>query len=58
MKPTDEADAPRELGRREALAKLGKLAKWTTPVLLTLTLSERASAVSGTPTPTPTPTPN
>ncbi len=79
MKPADEAnsrtpppdetdggtEAPRDPGRREALAKLGKLAAWTAPVIVTLTLSERASADSPTTPPdaplwpptTPTPTP-
>lgn len=32
--------------RRAALAKLGRLAAWTAPTLLTLVVSQRASAVS------------
>ncbi len=32
--------------RRAALAKLGRLAAWTAPTLLTLVVSQRASAAS------------
>ena len=49
--PADGANAPRDAGRREALGKLGALAAWTTPGLVTLVLSERASADFSTPPP-------
>lgn len=44
-------DTPQEEGaaddaRRDALAKLGALAAWTAPVMLTLTLTPRTSAAS------------
>lgn len=42
---SETTDSP---GRREALAKLGKLT-YTAPVLVTLLLSSRASAISGLP---------
>jgi hypothetical protein len=47
---TDPAAATDD-ARRAALAKLGALAAWTSPAMLTLLLSPRASAESGPPGP-------
>ena len=49
----DDADAE----RRAALAKLGALAAWTPPIMMTLLLSPRAAAesVPGTPVLPPPP---
>ncbi|MBK1644079.1 hypothetical protein CKO25_05315 [Thiocapsa imhoffii] len=43
------ADRPSDADRRAALAKLGTLAAWTAPVMLTMTLPKRASAFSQPP---------
>ncbi|MCC7280433.1 MAG: hypothetical protein IT487_19245 [Chromatiaceae bacterium] len=40
------AVAPTDHDRRAALAKLGALAAWTAPVMLTLAISARASVES------------
>ena len=63
MTPTDENPLTRSPAtrspddtaaeRRAALAKLGALAAWTPPVMMTLLLSPRASAESVPWTPTP-----
>lgn len=44
--PIDDPEANMDADRRAALAKLGKVAAWTPPVMLTLMLSKRASALS------------
>lgn len=46
--PTNDAcvDQPGDSERRAALARLGALAAWTAPTMLTLMLSTRASAQS------------
>lgn len=44
--PTPELAPPTDAARRDALAKLGALAAWTAPVMLTLTLTPRTSAAS------------
>lgn len=48
--PTAEPDAPlTDAMRRAALRKLGALAAWTAPTLLTLTVSARADDGFGSP---------
>ena len=44
--PMPDPQAAEQAERRAALAKLGALAAWTAPVILTLTLSRRVSAES------------
>jgi len=46
--PADRSptDALADTDRRAALAKLGALAAWTAPAMLTLTLTPRTSAAS------------
>lgn len=51
LSETDDADhpdrvEPAELSRRAALAKLGKLAGYTAPVVLTLLVTPRKAAAS------------
>lgn len=55
--PTPELDAApadateqNDASRRDALRKLGALAAWTAPVMLTLTTSVRADNQFGSPT--------
>lgn len=48
-------DAPEDAERRAALARLGTMAAWTAPAILTLVASRRASASSTSSPPT---TPN
>lgn len=40
------SENPTNLGRREALEKLGKLAGYTAPVMLTLLLTSKKAAAS------------
>lgn len=48
MEPSNPKSTPEvDLARREALAKLGKLALLTSPVMLGLVTNRRASAASG-----------
>lgn len=48
--PAEQADEPREMNRRQALATLGKLAIYTAPVLTTLTMKvDKAAAQVGSP---------
>lgn len=47
--PPADPDTPSDAERRAALAKLGALAAWTAPVMLTLVTSARADEF-GSPT--------
>ncbi len=44
--PETAAERPTDIGRREALEKLGKLAGYTAPIALTLLLTPKKVAAS------------